>query len=191
MAVEVSAGEGLVSRRAVGSRDPVLGIGLLAVALVAAFGVRAATGAHVGSPVRAAVIDRVVQAPVNVVTTNQIPPAPPLELPKVASHPARRVAPQYRAAVHVTTVAAVTAPVTHSSAAPPTSTGESSGTPSVASGSTGVTGSGTGSVTAPSTSQPTHSGSRGSGTATSGGSSSQTSSGGGGSSNSGTLSGGG
>lgn len=199
VAVEVAAGEGLVRRslwarrRVAGSRDPVIGICLLAVAFGAAFGVRAATGTHAGSPVNATVVGGVVQAPVSVVTTNQIQPAPPLELPKLSRHLAHLAAPHHPAVVHVTTTAAATAPVTQSSGTPATSNQTSSGNPSVASGSTGVAGSGTGdgSVSAPTTPAPTLSDTHSSGTGTSGGSSSGTSSGGGGSTNSGTVSGGG
>jgi hypothetical protein len=199
VAVEVAGGEGLVrrqpsrARRAVGSRDPLIGACLLVVAFVAAFGIRAATGAHAGSPVRPAFVGTAVQAPVNVATTNQIPVAPPLQLPKVVRHPARRIASPHRAAVHVRHAAVVAAPVTHPSVTPTTSTGGPSGSPTVTSGPTGTSGSGTGdvSVGAPSTSQGAPSGSHGSGTSAGGGTSSGTSNGGAGSSNAGTLSGGG
>jgi hypothetical protein len=195
VAIEVAAGEGLVRRRwswaqrAAASRDLLIGLCLLAVAFGAAFVVRAATGAHLGSGVKATFVGPVVQAPVDVVTTNQIPAAPPLELPKLARHPARPLVSHHRATVQVTNTAVVTAPVTHSTVAPPTSTAGSSSGPSVAAGPAAPTGSGTGdgSVSPPSTPAPTHSGTP----STSGGSSSGTSSGGGGSSNSGTVNGGG
>lgn len=196
MAVEATAGGGFARRRVPGSRDSLVGICLLAVALGAAFAVRAATGTHARTPVRTTIVGAVVQAPVSVVTTNQIPAAPALQLPKVTSHPKPHVAPQRHAAVKVTTTAAVSAPVTHSTTTPPASTGDSSGTPTVSSGSTGSTGSATGSgtVSPPSTSGGTSSGTHGSGAGTSSGTSSGSSGGtqgSGSSGSSGTVSGGG
>ena len=174
-----------------------VGICLLAVAFGAALAVRAATGAHVGSRARATSVGTVVQAPAKVVTTNQIPAAPSLELPKVVKHPAHRVVTRHRAAVHVTPAVAVTAPVTHASAPPPTSVGQTSGSPSVASNPTSTPVTGSGSAGAPTTSQgagssaPSSGGSTG--TSSGGGSSSGSgsSSGGGSSSSGGTVSGGG
>ena len=79
-----------VSARRMGAfREPLLGVGLLIVALAAAFAVRQATATRADSLTRPGATATLVQAPVGIVAIRSIPAPGPLKLAPVQAHKAR------------------------------------------------------------------------------------------------------
>lgn len=159
VAVGATAGEPLAGRefvgqelrrRAVTLREPVLGLGLILVAFGAAFAVRETTAAQAGSPAAVRSSARVVEPPVRLTATNQIPAPGPLKaVPVHHARPARpaathHAAPPAVAAAPAATVAPATTVASRPVTAAPLGT-SSSGSPSApTSGAGGSAGSGAG-----------------------------------------------
>ena len=160
------AGSGTVasgSARRIGAfREPLLGLGLLIVALAAAFAVRQVTATRADSLTRPGATATLIQAPVGIVAIRSIPAPGPLKLAPVHAHKARptvshppAVAPApaiHRVVARARSAPAVSAPVestgsTGSGSPAPRQTTGSAGSGSTATGGDG-TSSGAGNSTA-------------------------------------------